>query len=196
MTTTTAPTWRTVTLATYRLPVQRDVYERHRDVARLADGIPGRTLWAEPRPGLVHIQAAAPLPDPHWTLDLGISLAALTDRTPVAWSLIGSPVEDVCRRAPDGTRLRSRRQALPAARREEWILRKLTPALAVTGLVHEPLPPAAGRKGDMPILHTRHAYAGTGTVVDAEALREMVAAGVGKGRAFGCGLLLVREVAP
>ena len=61
--TTTAPpppaVWEALTLATYRVPPQRDAYATHRDVATLTDRVPGRVLWAMPRRGLLIVQAAA-----------------------------------------------------------------------------------------------------------------------------------------
>lgn len=190
----TAAPRQTLTLAEFTLPPQRDVYERHRDVEALADGLPGRLLWAEPRPGRVVVQAGGPLPAPDAALDLGPQLAALAAGDRVRWALIGNPTECLARHAPDGSRMRGVRTVLPEDRRRGWVERKLAPVLEITRLLDEPLPAAAGTKRGRRICHARHAYAGTGFVSDADALREAVAAGVGHGKAFGCGLLLIKQV--
>src|SRR5690606_42097859 len=78
---------------------------------------------------------------------------------------------------------------------ETWVRRKLAPALAdLDEISSEALPSWKARPpGRPPITHLRVCYTGTATVVDEDALARLVAEGVGPGKAFGCGLLLVRS---
>ncbi|MGO1851894.1 MAG: type I-E CRISPR-associated protein Cas6/Cse3/CasE [Microbacteriaceae bacterium] len=72
----------------------------------------------------------------------------------------------------------------------EWIDRKLAPALtgiALAGVRRDTAP--VTRKGSRPFRIDRSRVHGTAHVADHDALRTLISAGVGRERAFGCGLL-------
>src|SRR5690606_27648372 len=113
----------------------------------------------------------------------------------IGWALVASPCKATGPRDPETGRLlaRSKRQPLPEPEWESWVRRKLDGALDLDQISHERLPgwPGRPRDGRAPIIHMRVAYAGTGRVTNPDALARLLADGVGPGKAFGCGLLLV-----
>ena len=156
-----------------------------------------------PEPAVLVVQStrpvtAAALPGNYATgitvVDLDRRLAALTSGQHVNWSLIGNTA--VCRspRGPDGRAVgRGRRTPLPPERRDDWARRKLVGALDVDAIDGAPLAAGVGRRGrgGGTVTHARHRFSGTGSIVDAAALRDLARSGVGAGKAFGCGLLIV-----
>lgn len=177
----------------------RDVHRMHARVARLFDAVPafdgGRPLWALPRADVLVIQGPVPVTAAH--LPHGYILHA-THRpvavpaagTPVTAHLIANPT-----RAP---RDATCRQALPPGERDAWLARKLDGALTLDA-AHtggRPLSPATGRgTGARTITLTRHAFHARGTVADQVALARMMLGGVGAGKGYGCGLLIVTACA-
>lgn len=173
----------------------RDSHAMHRAIEAVAHG--PRTLWARPRRG--HLILRTPLPAAPWeripgtrTITTGPARTHWPTGTPVTWALIGNPAwqPSVPRDPATGKRPRSRpRLALDPGSVPDWATRKLAGAIAAEGVTAEALPPATGRG----ITLARYALAGTGTVTDPGALAHLLAAGVGRGKGLGCGLLLVRE---
>lgn len=188
------------TLHTLRLPrTPRDAYRLHQLVATLTKGA-DRHLWATPRRGTLIIRS------PHLyetVLPPGVGVTTTTTPIPgddarVEWALIANPTKAVpTPLRADGTRPRGRRHPLEADEVPAWVSRKLSGPLAdiaVTGT--DKLPTAVGYrpKSGHRITHTRYAIAGTATVTDQQELAALLHAGVGTGKAFGSGLLIVREV--
>ncbi|WP_331731037.1 type I-E CRISPR-associated protein Cas6/Cse3/CasE (plasmid) [Kitasatospora sp. NBC_00070] len=80
-----------------------------------------------------------------------------------------------------------------AAADDWWTRQAEASGLRLHGLRSTPLDPARGiRRGDLRrINHSRILFEGTAAVTDAGALRVRLAEGIGKGKAYGCGLLSV-----
>lgn len=182
-------------LHTLRIPrTPKDSHYLHRLVATLTDGAE-RPLWAMPRPGVLIIRS------PHLTevgLPARAQVATTTALVPddgsrVEWALVASPCKTEFVRGQRGTR-----RPLPAGEAPEWAARKLAGPLSsieVTGADLLPALPGRNPKTGRVITHHRYAINGTAVVTDQKALVELLAAGVGPGKAFGCGLLIVKEVA-
>lgn len=196
------------TLHTVRLPRHiGDAHHLHRMVASATDGYE-RPLWGYLPPGPpTRPRALLTIRSPH--LDPGplpdrVEVSTRTTLVPevgerVVWALIANPTKSTGPRDPDTGRLigRSKRQPLPEDQIPGWVCRKLLGPLsdlAVTGTTR--LPPLVGtnpRAGNT-ITHTRYVMHGTGVVAAQPQLVELLAAGVGPGKAFGCGLLTVGPV--
>lgn len=175
----------------------RDAHNIHQAVARAATG--GRILWASPTPTTLLVQAE----HIRWatirgalsahTIDVTAAHAAFTAGQTVRFALIANPTSAVGKRRPDGSlSLRAGRRALPQADRPGWLARKLAGALTITALTDQPLPAATGRRRDARVTLDRHLFTGTATLLDPAALADLTAGGVGAGKGYGCGLLLVR----
>lgn len=169
----------------------RDAHAMHRAVAAATSIDTGRVLWAQPVPDLLVIRSAH-VPD--WGVIDGATGCTLADHPtptgPIRWALIANPSKvDSCRCSShhDHRRGTGRRVALPEPEIPAWAARKLDGAIDIDRIECERLAPARGRG----ITITRYAIAGTGTVVDPHRLAEVMAAGIGPGKAFGCGLLQV-----
>lgn len=193
----------TNTLHTIRLHRRavRDLHHLHRAVEAATDTPEraARALWALPRPDMLIVRA--PRLDP--TL-LPPVTAVSTTHTPIPptgahlhWALIANPTKSTpTPLRSDGTRPRGRRTPLDADDVPAWVQRKLAPALAPIRVADAArLPRLAGRhpRTGGPLVHTRWAITGEATVADQAALAHLLTAGVGPGKAFGCGLLTVRE---
>ena len=158
-----------------------------------------RLLWTRPRPETLLVQADTG-PDPDRLIGL-IETHQCTDPQHVwpvgaAVTLSGvlNPTTGNSGHRPDGTR-RSGKKPVPAENLAVWLEPRLH-GLTATRVTAENLPSSRVTK---PNGHTvnlaRVAVRVTGTVTDAEALAGMLAAGLGDGRAYGCGLLIARSAA-
>jgi hypothetical protein len=180
------------------LPEENDVQRIHALVAALTDGS-RRPLWALPRPGVLLIQHDAPLAQAPAgaaaSVDYAARLGVLRVGDAVRWSLIGNPVRAAHPgTAPDGTpRGRGRITPLPAAQRAAWARRHLADALDIRDLDDAALPRARGRRAGAAVQIVRHLFTGSARVTDPVALHVLVASGVGRGKTYGCGLLLITE---
>lgn len=128
------------------------------------------------------------------TRDLGPLLAALRPGINVHFRCVASPV-----RKPGAT-TRSLYN-LPAvvpltgAHADEWWMRQAdTAGLKVLTLHSQPLDSATGVRGkpgtgQQRIRHARTRFDGTATVIDPDQLRTKLTDGIGRGKAYGCGLL-------
>lgn len=179
----------TLTLTLCRTPVPRDLQAAHVLAYGAAAAHPGgRVLWAAPTPDRLIIQADRPA-----DLDHARTRTVRTDwpaGTPITWALIACPT--VCGRPHPGAP--TRRQVLRTDfDRTEWACRKLGAALDVTDIDVEDMGTWGGQKHGRRVAWHRVAYAGAGTVRDPDALATLIRSGVGPGKAYGCGLLLVQE---
>lgn len=171
-----------------------DAHAMHRAITAATTTSPGRVLWAQPVPDLLVIRSAS-LPD--WGMIDGATACDTTTNPPVStgdrihWAMIANPsIRDGVGSRGNGRfdrRGTGKRIAVDEARVPAWAARKLAPALDAGGITAHRLAPARGRG----ITITRYAIAGEATVTDAEALADLMSAGVGAGKAFGCGLLQV-----
>ncbi|MBB4963766.1 type I-E CRISPR-associated protein Cas6/Cse3/CasE [Saccharothrix violaceirubra] len=189
----------------------RNAYQMHVRVREIAEGLPdpdgGRLLWGLHGTTLLVQTGAAvsPLALPAGyavsvhSANLASRLDRITAGSVVRWAVIANPTRARAKATavgPDGVPVRkSRGQPTPVAlgERNEWITRRLAPALEITALTGRPLPAAAGTqiRTRHRVHHSRHLWQGTATVADPDVLRGLVSSGIGHGKAFGCGLLLV-----
>lgn len=106
--------------------------------------------------------------------------------TRVRWALIANPTIDLARPGQ-----RSRR--VPLTEDDEvtdWASRRLE-CVEPTDIEVVDMSPVLARRGRATF--TRRYVTGAGIVRDSERLGDLMASGVGRGRAAGCGLLRVRE---
>lgn len=81
---------------------------------------------------------------------------------------------------------------------DEWWMRQAdTAGLKVLTLHSQPLDAAHGVRGtrgsgnEQRIRHSRTRFDGTATIIDPDQLRRQITAGIGRGKAYGCGLLSI-----
>lgn len=175
-----------------------DAHAMHRAVHAATRNSSNRVLWARPAPDRLVIRANGAVDYSELPGAIPVSVASTV--VPQAgeqtrWALVANPCRATGPRDPATGRLigRSKRVPLPEPEWEPWVRRKLAAALDVDQVEHTLLPGWTGRPRDgrRPITLTRVAFAGTATVTNRDALARLLADGVGPGKAFGCGLLLV-----
>lgn len=158
----------------------------------------GRILFrAEPdmpahdgSPGRVLVQSSV-LPEAEGvrSVDLTPTLERLRPELPVHFQLRANTVRTVNRTDADGNE-RKHRARIPEAELEVWLRDRLAGAVALDG--HAAAVPADQRAGRAQLITTTfHARA---TVEDPERLREHIIGGVGRAKAYGCGLLSVLPI--
>ncbi|WP_161951621.1 type I-E CRISPR-associated protein Cas6/Cse3/CasE [Mycobacterium ostraviense] len=193
------------TIVSHNIP--RDSHEAHRDILSWHEGCPDmpRVLWATPRQGVMVVQGPAPIR----RSDVRYRDCRMSESTPIAlhwcagdrirWSLIGCPTKSLGRGGgtrPDGrprpTRKPVRTPLADDDERDAWLHRKLI-YLSDIRSVGQQLAPSIARKPGLgpPRTLTRHLWSGTAIVVDPDGLRAALLGGIGPGKAYGCGLLMV-----
>ncbi|AJE40085.1 type I-E CRISPR-associated protein Cas6/Cse3/CasE [Streptomyces nodosus] len=87
---------------------------------------------------------------------------------------------------------------LHGAHAEQWWLRQAdTAGLKVLTLHAQPLDSATGVRGkrgsgdQQRVRHARTRFDGTAVIIDSDLLRTKIAEGIGRGKAYGCGLLTI-----
>lgn len=186
-------------LHTIRLPhTRRDAHYLHRLVLALTEGH-NRPLWVSPAPRTLVVRAPS-INENQLPADAYLSTTAqqVPDaNSQVEWALVANPARATGPRGADGRLIgRSKRQPLPEGEISGWVCRKLVgPLTDITVADTDRLPALPGHnpKTRHTITHTRYAITGNATVADQKALAELLAAGIGPGKAFGCGLLIVRK---
>ena len=184
-------------------PLHHDVLSDRRDVCRMHDRViallglspsdpKGRELWVSPRPDRLVLQYHRAV-DLH-TLPAGYATGH--DRHPVRaqwstgeeirWALVANPIRKRTTRRADGTRGEVRTVTDPSG----WVRAHL-PMLRHHRIDVIDQRTAHGRKGQRRVTHSQARLVGTATVLDAGALSAAILGGVGHGRAYGCGLLMV-----
>jgi ParB/RepB/Spo0J family partition protein len=153
----------------------------------------GARKIANPIPRLLLIQAASAVVLPVRDARRTESAPLVTPPTGahVEVSLIAAPTKSVHRSGARGIR-----RPLPPDGWAGWLRRKTSGALDLEWVRADPAGVRSGRRSGRRITFTRVAYHATGTVTDAAALSTLQRIGVGTGKGYGCGLLLVREVTP
>ncbi len=188
-----------------------DACAMHARVCSAVDGLPapdgGRVLWSHPRPDVLLIQTGAPVSPsafpagyragPVGVVDVVDRLAGLAAGDRVEFGLIANPTRATAKIThPDGSRRSrgTRRPLRDQAERDAWLRRRLDGVLADVELTSHPVGNSGGRQRSTGrlILHVRHAWFGAGAVADVERLRDLVLAGVGSAKGYGCGLLVIR----
>lgn len=139
---------------------------------------PGLVNWVAALPGQVTQAISRPLETPG------------TDTT-ITWSLIANPTHTP-RKANSGPRGKIR--ALPPEKWNSWLERKLGEALDIHTIDGMAMGTATGLKPGMRTKHRRALFHGTARVKDATKLHTLMRNGVGRGKAYGCGLLITQEM--
>jgi hypothetical protein len=182
-----------------------DCHRLHARIAGLFDAIPcpdgARILWSQPRRDILVLQGPAPVSVRDLPPGYAVSATTRAVTVPpvgarVAVSLIANPTMRQALGGPDAAPgSRGPRIALPPQRRVEWLARKLDGAIRLddgrTG--GQDLPAGRGRRGRDAVTLARHCYRAEGAVADQENLARLVLAGVGSGKGYGCGLLVIQE---
>lgn len=112
----------------------------------------------------------------------------------VRWALVASPTRSIARPVRvNGKKLRGKIVALTKDDDvREWAVQRLA-CLAPAGITVTDMRPDFGKNGS---ITARRYLTGAGVVRDVEALVEAMTAGVGRGKAMGCGLLRVSPAEP
>lgn len=176
-----------------------DCHRMHARVAALFDAIPcpdaTRVLWSVPRPDVLILQGPVPVTARHLPPGYVLSATARTVTVPaegarVAVSVVANPTM----RPSIGIGQRAQRTPLPPQRRGEWLTRKLDGAIRLDDPVAgQDLPPARGRREGAQVTVARYCYRSEGTVTDQVGLARLLLSGIGAGKGYGCGLLLIQE---
>ncbi|WP_151530555.1 MULTISPECIES: type I-E CRISPR-associated protein Cas6/Cse3/CasE [Corynebacterium] len=171
----------------------RDAQAVHRTLLHATGG--ARPLWGCPSPHGLVVRHDAPV---DWKTAMAGVADGYTTRVEeipapgaeITFGLIGNPAKAEKR---EGTR--GKITALPEAEWDTWLLRKLAPALDIPHLTlgHVPLANAHGVKPQRRVTLRRVMFRGEAIVNDQIVLAQLLANGVGRGKAYGCGLLLVEE---
>lgn len=188
--------WLTEITATDRFrPVTLDAGAVHRWLTKAADG--PRFLWVSPRAGHIVIQSQAPLN--REALRQGVRSLYSAERplhypTGTRLELIGIIAPTKAESRGEGRRGKIR--ALPHDEQADWVHRKLSPVLTLDSPINvEPMSPSQGKKtGGHRVLHTRSSFHTYGTIKDPDKLATLLTQGVGRGKRYGTGLILTKEV--
>ena len=184
-----------ISVAKSHLAASLDAGSVHRWLTLAADS--NRFLWVSPRAGLLIVQSERPLD--RTALGRGIDTLFAAERAltfpqdaRVELTGIVAPTKAEFQRGRRG-----KIRALPAEDVPAWILRRLGSAVSIDGsLSIEALSPAQGRKKDgTRTLTTRTSFHTYATVTNSERLAELLLTGVGRGKRYGAGLILAKEVA-
>jgi CRISPR system Cascade subunit CasE len=169
-------------------PLPRSIQATHALVAAATSGAQGRTMWCSDQPTRLIVQTGHPV--------LAASIpGALSARSRPAWtgyqagdgvylSLIGCPAK---RDAPRSGKIRS----LPVDEHEGWLRRKIGHAIDLADVAVQPMGAATGWRNGVRLTQARAGFYARGTVRDPDALTHLILTGVGRGKAYGAGLLLV-----
>lgn len=180
----------------------RDAHRIHVGTVALHDGAPRtpRMLWANPTRGVLVVQGSTPITAercPWRHSHIGASQPVCADWQPgdvLKFSLIGNPVKSL-RRDQCGGKVR-RVPLTDPAQRDAWMHRQLGAFFADITADGQPLSPSISARpdGKRPV-QTRHLWVGIATVADPAALRAAIIGGIGHGKAYGCGLMIVQSAA-
>lgn len=174
-----------------------DAHRMHMRAHHLTDGHTytdgSRLLWAQPTRWSLVVQSSLPvsaLACPAGYVDRTHSreIAFPADGDLVRWALIANPSRATRVGQPDG-----QRRNVAADHPDEWVTKRLSTVLDDLTIEDSArLPSVRGRRQDGSTVHlARHRWVGAGRVADAEGLAARMLGGVGHGKAYGCGLLLV-----
>ncbi|AWB84799.1 type I-E CRISPR-associated protein Cas6/Cse3/CasE [Corynebacterium liangguodongii] len=171
--------------------LERDSQAMHRTLKHV---IPGPHLWGVPEHGVLVVQHQEPV---HWptampgVVDHSHTVEVTTPITgaPITWAIIANPTRAIAQ----GMGKRGKRVAVTPDGWKRWIGDRLEGAINIRDLDAAGLPVARGKRHEMRTTHHRVLYTGTGTVANQARLAELQATGIGRGKAYGCGLLIVQE---
>lgn len=151
----------------------------------------GRVLWASPRRDMLIIQSGQAVPADAITGVVEARSGPVRTRwqagDKVRLSLIANPVKSEWHPPHRGMR-----RPLPIDECDGWLRRKLAAAVDVGTVEVEEVGRRHGRRRDA--RHVTHRLVGfhaLGVVLDPDELEQLILSGVGPGKAYGAGLLLV-----
>lgn len=165
----------------------------------IAQGTPAgdaRVLWSWPRPDLIVIQGGDPMDTSYLT---GLTEHASHTPAAVDWQT-GDHISlsGLLNPAKTANRDTGRKYIRPLDPSEvtPWLAGKLHDVIDVDTIHTWHLPSLRFQhtRGQQPVQIARVGVRITGTVTDADALRQQLATGTGRGRAYGCGLLIARRL--
>lgn len=147
----------------------------------------GRVLYAVPDRRIIAVQHRHPVQRSVTPLGLVMEerrIEAPATGLQVEFSLIGNAT--VCKAG--------KRRALPEDKHEAWGHRMLADALNIHDMECETLTPSTGWRKGAKLTHHRVCYHGHGTVKNQANLERLMMGGVGRAKAYGCGLLVVNPL--
>lgn len=152
-----------------------------------------RGLWAQPQPGILVVQHNQPVnwadADSFARRTHTVQVTTPTDGQRIRYALIGNPVK-----AQYVAGKRGKPRALPPGEWSGWLEKRLSPALDLHTIDATLLPVARGRYHARNTTHHRVMYLGEATVTNSSALHNLQRDGVGRGKAYGCGLLITEPL--
>lgn len=170
----------------------RDSQAVHRTLLHATGG--DKHLWGTPDPQ--HLVVRHPTPVDWLTSLPGVAAQAVT--TPTAPHIAGEPIRFAIianpTRAQPVKGKRGKVRALPPEKWTAWLDRKLGDALNLHTIESTAMPTATGKKDAMRTVHRRVLFTGTATVKTPETLHTLMREGIGRGKAYGCGLLLTERI--
>ncbi|MFE9426466.1 type I-E CRISPR-associated protein Cas6/Cse3/CasE [Kitasatospora sp. NPDC006697] len=127
------------------------------------------------------------------TKPLGPLLDALQPDLPVRFRIAASPIRKPGRTTRELYKLSAVVPLSGAAADEWWTRQAEASGLKITTLHSVPLDAATGtrRQDSNRIKHNRTQFDGTAVITDPALLRTRITDGIGKGKAYGCGLLSI-----
>lgn len=157
---------------------------------------PDRPLWARIAPTQIITRTKHPLPA-HQFHPIAEQMLQTTETLPALGariSLAGIANATITTTHGEPRRnAKKRRISVPIDQRAEWLAAKLEGVINMTLIETEPLAPILVPKPTGLVTIDRTGYYATGAVANTHRLAYLLANGVGHGRAYGCGLLLVQE---
>lgn len=185
---TADPGTRTITRVRFAGPAVADTHITHATILGALPDNGSRVLWASPTRDLLIVQAATAMQPLHRTAEH--SHAPVHTRWAqgdlVRLSLIANPV-----RTPLNPAGRGQRRPLPLDQCEAWLRRKIGHTVDIGEVMVEEMGTRAGVRRGARIAHRLVGFAAVGHVTDPDGLRALQLDGVGPGKAYGAGLLLV-----
>ncbi|NIH58504.1 hypothetical protein FB473_003199 [Brooklawnia cerclae] len=182
-----------------RVPIR----EWHTVIATSSKNTSGdRALWAWPDRATILVQS----PAPGMLTDMLTGLATVTASGPrrtafpagtrVRVSGLLNPTKTKWVYNDERVRVKMARGLVPESEWPEWVAARLDGALSGLDVTCQRLPTVRAVKPGHVITMARMAFSGTATVDDPVVLGRLIRAGIGKEKAYGCGLILVDGVTP
>lgn len=181
----------TLTLTKNARHLTKDTQAIHRTIAYAT----GETnLWGLPDPHHLIIRHKTPI---NWNQAMpGIIKQAITTPTPtpitgthINWGIIANPTKST----PQPHGKRGKITPLPPEKWNTWIDKKLHQAINIHTIDTCGLPTGIGHRHTQKVTHRKVLFTGTGTVKNQQTLNHLIETGIGRGKAYGCGLLLIEQ---
>ena len=162
-----------------------DLQAAHGSIAEATEQSWTRVLWAQPRKNLLIVRSDTFTP--HSGLFREVHHAPYEVNTSHGDTITISTIIN-----PVMTRNRDRKRVLvPPEETTRWLAHRLRGAVNLTHVTVDHLGPRKGKRGNMTVTIAWRAVHATATVSDPNKLHTLTQDGIGRGRAYGCGLLLI-----